>query len=199
MRFKVGESSVTPPLPVEKKMKRTTCRTFVKFTKCGAAWDILNVFNKAISTTAKKATSRKKVKSLKPVKKTDSSQEETEHLDPCSRIQDEVDKRHEAQFQALINEYEENGDPNNVARVKLSLKRSPSVYRKELRKVLFEYLQWRRAMKKDTTFRKIMETQKDLKDTEGFDWLESTELAIDKRKFLLNRLFAKQAVIGDED
>ena len=25
-----------------------------------------------------------------------------------------------------------------------------------------------------------METQKDLKDTDGFDWLESTELAIDK-------------------
>ena len=27
-----------------------------------------------------------------------------------------------------------------------------------------------------------METQKELKDTEGFDLLESTELAIDKRK-----------------
>ena len=37
-----------------------------------------------------------------------------------------------------------------------------------------------------------METQKGLKDTDGFDWLESTELAIDKRKFLLNRLFVKQ-------
>ena len=38
----------------------------------------------------------------------------------------------------------------------------------------------------DSTFRKVMESQKDLKDTEGFDWLESTELAIDKRKLLLN-------------
>ena len=34
-----------------------------------------------------------------------------------------------------------------------------------------------RAMKKDYTFQKVMETQKDLKDTDGFDWLESTELA----------------------
>ena len=42
------------------------------------------------------------------------------------------------------------------------------------------------------TFKKVMETQKELKDTEGFDWLESTELAIDKRKFLLNRLYQKQ-------
>ena len=40
-------------------------------------------------------------------------------------------------------------------------------------------------MKKDPTFQKLMETQKELKDLEGFDWLESTERAIDKRKFLL--------------
>ena len=47
------------------------------------------------------------------------------------------------------------------------------VYRKELRKVLLENLQWMRAMKKDPTFKKVMETQKDLKDSEGFDWLET--------------------------
>ena len=39
-----------------------------------------------------------------------------------------------------------------------------------------------------------METQNDLKDTDGFDWLESTELAIDKRKFLLNRMFEEQPI-----
>ena len=54
-------------------------------------------------------------------------------------------------------------------------------------------------MKKDYTFQKVMETQKDLKDTAGFDWLESTELAIDKLKFLLNRLFVKQPIPQDED
>ena len=37
------------------------------------------------------------------------------------------------------------------------------LYRKELRKVLLEYLQRMRAMKKDYTFQKVMETQKDLK------------------------------------
>ena len=55
------------------------------------------------------------------------------------------------------------------------------------------------AMKKDHTFQKVMETQKDLKDTDGLDWLESTELAIDKRKFLLNRLFAEQPIPQYED
>ena len=48
-------------------------------------------------------------------------------------------------------------------------------YRKELRKELLENLQWMRAMKKDPTFKKVMETQKELKDSEGFEWLESTQ------------------------
>ena len=57
-----------------------------------------------------------------------------------------------------------------------------------------------RAMKKDPTFKKVMETQKELKDTEAFDWLESTELArVDKRKFLLDRLYQKQPIPQDGD
>ena len=54
---------------------------------------------------------------------------------------------------------------------------------------------------KDYTFQKVMKslTQKDLKDTDGFDWLESTELAIDNQKFLLNRLFVEQLIPQDED
>ena len=53
--------------------------------------------------------------------------------------------------------------------------------------------------KKDPTFKKVMETQKELKDSEGFDRLESTELAIDKQKFLLNRLYEKRPIPQDQD
>ena len=56
-----------------------------------------------------------------------------------------------------------------------------------------------RAIKKDPAFKKVMETQKELKDWEGFDWLESTELNIDKQKFLLNRLYEKQPIPQDQD
>ena len=49
-------------------------------------------------------------------------------------------------------------------------------------------------MKKDPTFKKVMETQKQLKDSEGFDRLESTKRPIDERKFLLNRLYVKQPI-----
>ena len=56
-----------------------------------------------------------------------------------------------------------------------------------------------RGIKKDPTFKKVMETQKELKDTEGFDWLKSSEVAIDKWKFLLNRLYEKQPIPQDQD
>ena len=89
--------------------------------------------------------------------------------------------------------YEQNGDSNEVATVKANNALLP-IYRKELRKVFLEDLQWMHAIKKNSTFRKVMETKNELKDTEGIDWLEATELAINKRKFLLNRLFNQQAV-----
>ena len=56
-----------------------------------------------------------------------------------------------------------------------------------------------RAINKDPIFRKVIETQREFKDTEGFDWQESTELAIDKLKFLLNGLFVTQSIPNDED
>ena len=91
-----------------------------------------------------------------------------------------------------------NGDSENVAHLKAQNALLP-LYRKELRKVLLEYLQWLRARKNDYTFQKVMETQKDLKETDGFDWLESTELAIERRKFLLKRMFVEQPIPQDED
>ena len=65
---------------------------------------------------------------------TESSQEETESLQPWSRIFDEAEKRHETQLNALISEYEGNGDSENVASVRAENALFP-VYRKELRKV----------------------------------------------------------------
>jgi len=101
-------------------------------------------------------------------------------------------------FQTLKFVFYINGDSSEFARIKADNALLP-VYRKELRKVFLECFQWMHAMKKDSTFQEVMQTQKELKDTEGFDWQESAELAIDKRKFLLNRLLVKQKVPKDEN
>ena len=47
---------------------------------------------------------------------------------------------HEAKLNALINQYEKNGDSRNVVRVKAENVLLPD-YRKELRKVVLEYLE----------------------------------------------------------
>ena len=55
------------------------------------------------------------------------------------------------------------------------------------------------ASREKKSVQKMMEAPKELSDMEGFDWLESRELAIDKRQFLLNRLYEKQPIPQDED
>ena len=85
--------------------------------------------------TAKKATFPKKAVCSQG---TESSQEETEHLERWPRIFDEADNRHETQLNASINQYEENRDSQKMARIKAENALLP-VYRKELRKVLVEY------------------------------------------------------------
>ena len=89
---------------------------------------------------------------------TDSSQE-IKHLNPWSRILDEAQDCHEVQLDTLVDEYKRNGDSENVAHLKAQNALVP-VYIKELRKVLLEYLQWMRAMKKDYTFQKVMKLKK---------------------------------------
>ena len=86
---------------------------------------------------------------------TASSQEGTEHLNPWSRILDEAQERHEVQINALVDEYQRNGDSENVAYLKAQNALLP-LYRKELRKVLLEYLQWMRATMKDYTFQTVI-------------------------------------------
>ena len=108
--------------------------------------------------TANKATPRNKVKILKIAKK---RTKETALLNPWSRILDQIRIREIRETEIRI----------------MWLKLKPRT---------FSSL-WMRPIKKDSTFRKVMETKKDLKDPERFDWLESAELAINKRKFQFNR------------
>jgi len=51
-----------------------------------------------------------------------------------------------------------------------------SVYRKEFRKVLLEYLTWMHDFKKDHIIREIMDTKQQFDDAEGFDWKGAMEL-----------------------
>ena len=71
------------------------------------------------------------------------------------------------------------------------------LYREDLKDVLLEELKWIRALKKDPIYRKVVATRDKEMVEKGYDWLESTQLAIHERQFLLNRLFKEQRVPGE--
>ncbi|KXJ08206.1 hypothetical protein AC249_AIPGENE18249 [Exaiptasia diaphana] len=104
------------------------------------------------------------------------------------RIQDEARERHKNKFETLVRHYEQEGESHEVAEAKAENDLLPT-YRKEFRKVLFEYLKWIHDLRKNYIFRQIMKTKQDLMDVDGFQWEEAMEAAIHKRKFMLNKLF----------
>jgi len=55
------------------------------------------------------------------------------------------------------------------------------LYIEDLRDVLLEDLKWMRALKKDPIYREVVATRDKLMEEKGYDWLESTELAIHER------------------
>ena len=71
------------------------------------------------------------------------------------------------------------------------------LYRQELRDVLLEDLKWMCALEKDPIYGKVVATRDKFMEKKGYDWLESTKLAIHERQFLLNRLFQEQPVPGE--
>ena len=110
-----------------------------------------------------------------------------------SRLQDEANRRHDEQWKELVEQYEEQGNSQEVAQAKATNDLVPT-YRNELRQVLLETMKWMRNLKKDPLYKKILETMKNFMDDDDFDWTEAAEAAIDKRKFLLNKLFGKQSI-----
>ena len=118
---------------------------------------------------------------------------EAENECPWSPLQDVAIARLDDELQELITKYQERGDPISIAEAKTHNKLLPN-YRKELRKVLMEKLEWMHELKKDRYYRKIMKTRTNLIDTGDYDRREATEAAIHNRKLLLNRLFDEEPI-----
>ena len=108
--------------------------------------------------------------------------------DIWSELQDEAIARHSDELQEFEDQFLEKGVLQPIAEAKALNKMLP-VYRKELRHVLMERLEWMHEMKRDPYYKKIAKTREDLMNNDDYDWYEATEAAIHARKFLLNKLF----------
>jgi hypothetical protein len=71
--------------------------------------------------------------------------------------------------------------------------------RKDLQNIHLERLLWIRQLKRDPIHKKIMETRDVFVNDDNFDHREALDAAIDKRKFLLKRLFRNTRYRSDID
>ena len=88
------------------------------------------------------------------------------------------------------------GLPKDVANVEASNLLLP-VYRKGLRNLYLHYIKWYRVLRTDPVHKKVMKTLREFMEDDDMDYMEAAEAAINKRKYLLNRLFEKDDLPKD--
>src|SRR6056300_1506567 len=91
------------------------------------------------------------------VDESDSSHESSDDEDDINweRIKDEAVRRHISKFEALVGHYDQEGDSHEIAEVKAKNDLLP-IYRKEFRKVFFEYCKWMHDLRKNYNIRLLL-------------------------------------------
>jgi hypothetical protein len=93
-----------------------------------------------------------------------------------------------SEFEELTKNFSAEDSDENEAKDKAYLLIQPKLF-KDLQNVYLERLLWIRQLKRDPIHKKIMETRDVFVNDDNFDHREALEAAIDKRKFILKRLF----------
>ena len=73
------------------------------------------------------------------------------------------------------------------------------VSRGRLRRAYLERLKWIHRIKLDTVHRKVMKTLRRFLDEDDMDFDEAAESAVEKQKFLLNRVVKEKLLPDDSD
>ena len=120
--------------------------------------------------------------------------------DPWAPLKAEATQQNLSEFEELTQNFTAEGFAENEAKDKayLYLLIVPKL-RKDLQNIYLKRLLWIRQLKKDPIHKKIMETRDVFVNDDNFDHREALEAAIDKRKFLLKRLFRNTRYPSDID
>lgn len=107
---------------------------------------------------------------------------------PWKKLRFEVIDDLSSNYDEQVERYQDEGASKEVAEAKASNYLLPA-YRKKLRGLYLHYLKWIRNLKSDHIHKEIMATLRRYMDDDDMDFEEAAEAAVDKRKFLLNRVF----------
>ena len=117
---------------------------------------------------------------------------------PWVPLKAEATQQSLSEFEELTQNFTAEGFDENEAKDKAYLLILPRL-RKDLQNIYLERLLWIRQLKRDPIHKKIMETRDVFVNDDNFDHREALEAAIDKRKFLLKRLFRNTRYRSDID
>ncbi len=121
----------------------------------------------------------------------ESANKEETQPDIYDEISNKAWERYISQFEALVEEYTEQGKDDDDAK-QAAYKIILPAYRKSFREEYTNMLLKIRELKKDPTYKSVMESAKRLRDDDEHTPEESLRAAITKRKHLVNELVHEQ-------
>ena len=107
--------------------------------------------------------------------------------DPWHKLREESVNDLNPAWEEQVEQYITQGLLKNEAERRASNHLLPA-YRKRLRVLYLDYLKWHQVLKTDPVHKEVMKTLRRFMDDEEMDYAEAAEAAINKRKYLLNRV-----------
>ena len=117
--------------------------------------------------------------------------------DPWQKLREEVKDDLNSAWEEQVEENIMEGLPREVAEVRASNRLLPA-YRKRLRGLYLNYLEWYHDLRADPVHKTIIKTLRSFIEDDDMDYTEAAEAAISKRKYLLNRLFEPEDEVPNE-
>ena len=112
---------------------------------------------------------------------------EDDDTDPWNKLREEAINDLNTTWKEQVEQYITQGLQKDDAELQASTLLFPA-YRRMLRIFYLQYLKWYHALKPDQVRKKVMTTLRRFMDDDEMDFTEAAEAAINKRKYLLNRL-----------
>ena len=123
---------------------------------------------------------------------------ESDSGDPWEYLRAEVRDALNPSYVKQVERLLDKGASRAVAKAKALNVLLPA-HRRKLRRLYVYYLKWFRNLRHDPVHQEVMNTLRRFMDEESMHYEEAVEAAVDKQKFLLNRVFRKPHVPDEEE
>ena len=118
----------------------------------------------------------------------DVSDREMDDQDPWETLRQEVEESLSSTYDKKVNKFLKEGISETIAEAKAFNALLP-VYRRKLRGLYLHCLHWFEHLKHDPVHKDVMKTRHRFTEEDSMDVEEATDTAVERRKFLLNRMF----------